>query len=289
MVVDGDVDGSAAVVDREARGLQVRALVLPENRGRAAALNAGFAAGDRRRCWSAATTTSGLAPEHLARHARPPRARPPGRTGTIGLCRNVLRAGQLRPGLRRAADGPALPRTPRTPRVPPSDGATGAPTSRSTAETWRRVGPYDETLPRLRLGGRRLGIPAAIGSASRSRSSATWRPSTSAAASTSADRALRAFYSGAASGSTSWTSTAPTTSTACCPRPPRARERGGIAGGRPSARLSCRVPHGPVGWRSTESRHPGAARPGRARSWSPCWSRAPPSPATARAHVTGVI
>ena len=42
VVVDGDVDGSAAVVDRYAH-LPVRAIVFPENRGRVAALNAGFA------------------------------------------------------------------------------------------------------------------------------------------------------------------------------------------------------------------------------------------------------
>lgn len=44
VVVDGDVDGSEQVVRRAAAELPVRAVVFPENRGRAAALNAGFEA-----------------------------------------------------------------------------------------------------------------------------------------------------------------------------------------------------------------------------------------------------
>ena len=42
VVVDGDVDDSESVVRRYADELPVRAIVFPENRGRAAALNAGF-------------------------------------------------------------------------------------------------------------------------------------------------------------------------------------------------------------------------------------------------------
>ena len=45
VVIDGDIDDSASVVEAAAHdGLPVRAIVLPENRGRAAALNAGFEA-----------------------------------------------------------------------------------------------------------------------------------------------------------------------------------------------------------------------------------------------------
>ena len=43
VVIDGDVDGSRQVVERY-RHLPVRSTVFPENRGRVAALNAGFAA-----------------------------------------------------------------------------------------------------------------------------------------------------------------------------------------------------------------------------------------------------
>ena len=43
VVIDGDIDGSAAVVERFAH-LPVRAIVLPENKGRVTALNTGFAA-----------------------------------------------------------------------------------------------------------------------------------------------------------------------------------------------------------------------------------------------------
>lgn len=45
VVVDGDIDGSEAVVDRYS-DLPVRAIVLAENRGRVSALNAGFEAAD---------------------------------------------------------------------------------------------------------------------------------------------------------------------------------------------------------------------------------------------------
>ena len=45
IVLDGDIDGSASVVERYSH-LPVQVLVFPENRGRVAALNAGFAAAD---------------------------------------------------------------------------------------------------------------------------------------------------------------------------------------------------------------------------------------------------
>lgn len=46
IVIDGDVDDSASVVARYERQLPVRCIVFPENRGRVAALNAGFEAAD---------------------------------------------------------------------------------------------------------------------------------------------------------------------------------------------------------------------------------------------------
>lgn len=44
VVIDGDIDGSADVVDAVRDELPVTSIVFPENRGRSAALNAGFAA-----------------------------------------------------------------------------------------------------------------------------------------------------------------------------------------------------------------------------------------------------
>ena len=44
VVLDGEVDGSADIVRRAAADLPVSLVVFPENRGRAAALNAGFRA-----------------------------------------------------------------------------------------------------------------------------------------------------------------------------------------------------------------------------------------------------
>ena len=45
VVVDGDIDDSASVVRRHQDEVPVRSIVFPENRGRAAALNAGFFSG----------------------------------------------------------------------------------------------------------------------------------------------------------------------------------------------------------------------------------------------------
>lgn len=44
VVIDGDIDDSESLVRRTSRELPVHAIVFPENRGRAAALNAGFLA-----------------------------------------------------------------------------------------------------------------------------------------------------------------------------------------------------------------------------------------------------
>ena len=85
VVVDGDIDGSAQVVERFS-DLPVRSIVLPENKGRVTALNTGFAAatGDVLiRC------DDDLAPErdyvrsHVEAHCAGP-------VGVIGLYRNVL-------------------------------------------------------------------------------------------------------------------------------------------------------------------------------------------------------
>ncbi|MGN8026985.1 glycosyltransferase family 2 protein [Microbacterium sp. 22242] len=85
VVIDGDVDGSAQVVAAAGDDLPVRALVLPENRGRSAALNAGF--DDARgevliRCDDDLRPGPDYVAGHFARHAD-------GNRGVIGLYRNV--------------------------------------------------------------------------------------------------------------------------------------------------------------------------------------------------------
>ncbi|GAA4485974.1 glycosyltransferase family 2 protein [Microbacterium panaciterrae] len=85
VVVDGDIDGSAAVIAEAAADLPVRALVLPENRGRSAALNAGFAdarGGILIRCDDDLRPGPEYVAAHVARHAE-------GVCGVIGLYRNV--------------------------------------------------------------------------------------------------------------------------------------------------------------------------------------------------------
>ena len=84
VVVDGDVDDTEELVARRT-DLDVRAIVFPENRGRSAALNAGFAAA---RGEILVRMDDDLDPEpsyvagQVTAHAGEPR-------GVVGLCRNV--------------------------------------------------------------------------------------------------------------------------------------------------------------------------------------------------------
>lgn len=85
VVVDGDVDGSAALLAAEQR-LDLRVLVLPENRGRVAALNAGLSAARGEvlvRCDDDLLPGPTYVLDHLRAHADGP-------GGAIGLYRNHL-------------------------------------------------------------------------------------------------------------------------------------------------------------------------------------------------------
>lgn len=85
VVIDGDVDGSAALLDADER-FALRTVVFPENRGRVAALNAGHdaARGDILiRCDDDLLP----APDFVAQHVRAHEAGP---GGAIGLYRNEL-------------------------------------------------------------------------------------------------------------------------------------------------------------------------------------------------------
>jgi len=86
-VVDGDVDDSTALIDSWRDRLPVRAITLAQNRGRAVALNLGFA---QARGEVLIRCDDDLEPgvEHVARHLQHHRART--RVGVIGLCPNVL-------------------------------------------------------------------------------------------------------------------------------------------------------------------------------------------------------
>lgn len=86
IVLDGDVDGSEQVVGEHAAGLPVRVVVFPENRGRAAALNAGFDAARGEvlvRMDDDVEPRSDFAAQHAALH----RGR---RVGIVGPCEDVF-------------------------------------------------------------------------------------------------------------------------------------------------------------------------------------------------------
>ncbi|MDJ1371265.1 glycosyltransferase family 2 protein [Gulosibacter molinativorax] len=85
VVIDGDIDNSALVVEEAAADLPVRSIVFPENRGRSAALNAGFASarGDILiRCDDDLRPSPDYVAAHVERHIG-------GEFGVVGLYRNT--------------------------------------------------------------------------------------------------------------------------------------------------------------------------------------------------------
>lgn len=137
VVVDGDVDDTASLLETVRRELPVTPIVFPENRGRSAALNAGFEAarGDIFiRCDDDLRPGSGYVAARLARHAGEP-------AGVIGLCRNVYpdtpyaRAYGRDRDKRFRTDAYRTP-TDRTWRLWGGNVST-------TREVYNRIGPYD--------------------------------------------------------------------------------------------------------------------------------------------------
>lgn len=85
VVLDGDIDGSTAVLEQWRDRLDLTAVVFPENRGRSAALNAGFSAasGDVLiRCDDDLEPGPHYVRHHLQAHTAGP-------VGVIGLYRNI--------------------------------------------------------------------------------------------------------------------------------------------------------------------------------------------------------
>ncbi|MDQ4488844.1 glycosyltransferase family A protein [Sinomonas sp. ASV486] len=193
VVVDGDIDGTADLVAEWAQRLPVRSLVFPENRGRAAALNAGAdsARGDLLiRSDDDLEPGPGLVSGHLARHRN---ATEP--IGVVGLTTNQYPDSPFARAYGRAADRRFL------------DDALGLPADRTwrlwaanvsvQAQVHARLGGYDARYRRYgwedvdfgyRL--RQAGIPVLVA------------PEVMAvhhgASTTTAVRALRALHSGAA-------------------------------------------------------------------------------------------
>lgn len=145
VVVDGDIDDSAAVLAGLTTGFPLSTIIFPENRGRPAALNAGFAAakGDVLiRCDDDLEVDPDFVATLVRYHGDPDRP-----TGVIGMCQDVFR-----PETRYAqvygiaADADIRRVTPLIPedRVWRAWSAVVA----VTRETFDRVGDYDERYRR---------------------------------------------------------------------------------------------------------------------------------------------
>ncbi len=139
MVLDGDVDGSEQVLAAWADRVPVRAVVFPGQPRPAGSPQRR----PRRR--------EGRRPGPLRRRpgSRPrlrpaPRRRPRSRVqrGWSGCAATCSRRRRTRASTAARRTSGSVPV--RTPPRPTRAGATGAATSRSTASTWDRVGPYDE-------------------------------------------------------------------------------------------------------------------------------------------------
>lgn len=191
VVLDGDVDGSSAVVDRAAAELPVRYVAFDSNRGRSAALNAGFV-GCRGDVLVRCDDDLVPGPDYVDRHASAHDGRS---VGVVGLYRNVFpdttyaRVYGNRWDLQFRRDAYAVP--------PEATWRYWAGNVSVTRETWERVGPYDEAFRAygwedVDWGYRltQLGIPVVL-----ERSLETEHR---IAATTTATRTQRAFYSGAA-------------------------------------------------------------------------------------------
>ncbi len=190
VVLDGDIDASASALADHA--FPARVIELPENRGRAAALNAGFAAATGEiliRCDDDLEPGPEWAAAHVRRHSGPT-------VGVVGFCADVVPDGAYARayGDRRTDRLRAM-----TSQMSGTEGAWrlwGANVSVDRS-TWERVGPYDTRFRaygwedvewgyRLHL----AGIPIVLEPAAEARHLA--------ASTDVATRAARAFDAGAA-------------------------------------------------------------------------------------------
>lgn len=190
VVIDGDLDGSQQVVDRYSH-LPVRSIVFPENRGRVAALNAGFetATGDVLiRCDDDLRPAPDYVAQHVASHSGEAQ-------GTIGIYRNVLVPSRYTTVYGEQAD--TLFRQAAYSASPDQRWRFWAGNVSVTRDTWNRVGGYDL---RYRTYGwedvdygfrlREAGIPVVLDS--------SLETDHHAAAVTTPSRVRRAYHSGEA-------------------------------------------------------------------------------------------
>ena len=161
VVIDGTDDGSVALVEAESRFV-VDYLLFPENRGRVAALNAGFEKARGRvliRCDDDLVPDRDYVRNHVAGHAGEPR-------GVVGLYLNAYEPSRYFEVYGRHADDSLREGAYADAGLPWRYWAGNCSVTR---ETWRRIGPYD---PQYRLYGwedvdygyrlHRAGIPVVL-------------------------------------------------------------------------------------------------------------------------------
>lgn len=140
VVLDGDIDGSEEVVARASSDLPVTAIVFAENRGRAAALNTGFAqaGGD---VLIRADDDLELEPDFVEHHVRlhDGHAR-----GVVGICHDVFPDTPYARAYGREAGEAIRKQAAATP--PDQAWLRWCGNVSTTAEDYARVGPYDESF-----------------------------------------------------------------------------------------------------------------------------------------------
>lgn len=188
VVLDGDVDDSASVISAYSH-LPIRAVVFPENRGRVAALNAGFAEASGEiliRCDDDLTPRSTYIRHHKQAHEHQS-------LGVVGLCQNQLDDTPYARAYGFNSDKRFREQAYKSPRP----WQYWAANCSITREIWEKIGPYD---PAYRAYGwedvdygyrlHAAGIPVVL--------TPELETPHRAAAVTTASRTIRAFHSGAA-------------------------------------------------------------------------------------------
>lgn len=137
VVIDGVDDGTAALVDTETR-VDVQSIPFPENRGRVAALNAGFDAAKGRvliRCDDDLLVPQSYIGAHVDAHAGDEAI------GVVGPTRDIHAAGPYAHAY--GADAAERSLAHALSRPPADRWRLWAASCSITRETWDRIGPYD--------------------------------------------------------------------------------------------------------------------------------------------------